>query len=442
MPNQLDNIPNNYSSNYQIDDLIGVSPNWLMKSGITILFIVTSVIIALSAFIKYPDKIICNGIMTSENPPIEHVNITAGIIEDIFVSDGDLVDEGQILMQIKNNTNKNDIDRLNSFINKYSDINHIPNYLSLKLPKGLQLGEIQGDFSQLTLLFSQFQQTLNQSAVFDQIHTLQNEIEETKLLRQILIKEKKYSKEELKLVERDFNRNKELNKNGIISDVDKEKIESEWLQYQKQYSNLDQGIIQNKIREEQLVLDKQQLIEERSSKIQSHRFNIDKSINSIQSKIIEWHKNFFVVAEISGEISFIEQIIKDKYITQNTNLLSIIPTTNSNEKQIQIFVTNNGIGKINIEDKVILKVNSYPYKEFGVLTASVSEISELPKIIQNPNGEDSFLYSVKIKLPEKLITNHKVEISFRPNSSVIAEVITKDKSVLYRIFETIISLTS
>ena len=58
MPNQTNQISNNYGTNQQIDDLIGIAPNWLLKSGITIVFLVTAVILTLSAFIKYPDKIV------------------------------------------------------------------------------------------------------------------------------------------------------------------------------------------------------------------------------------------------------------------------------------------------------------------------------------------------------------------------------------------------
>lgn len=440
MPNQFENIPNIQSSHQQVDDLIGVPPNWLMKSGITVVFLVTSVIFALSAFIKYPDKIVANGIMTSENPPIEHVNLIAGIIEEIFIVNGDFVDEGQALIYIKNNADRNDINELKTFISEYSTIVHIPDYLKLNIPKGLHLGEIQGDFSQLVLQISQFKQTLRQSGVFEQIRTLENEIKENESLRQILITEKNYSKEELALLERDFKRQSELNKSGIISDLDREKIESRWLSSQKQFSNLDQGIIQNKIREEQLILDKQKLIEDRASKIQSHRFDIEKTINTLEFKIDEWEEKYFVTAEVAGEVSFIGQLTKDKYVTQNTNLVSIIPSNNSNAKQIHALVTNNGIGKINIKDKVVVKVNGYPYKEFGTLISEVKSISELPEIVQGSNGEVTYLYITYISLPDRLITSLNNEIEFRPNSAVTAEIITKDKSILERLLETFISL--
>ena len=66
MPDNIDHRSTSYAPATQIDDLIGVAPGWLLRSGITVIVIVTSVILAVSAFIKYPDKIIAKGIMTSQ----------------------------------------------------------------------------------------------------------------------------------------------------------------------------------------------------------------------------------------------------------------------------------------------------------------------------------------------------------------------------------------
>ena len=439
MPDQLEYISNENSDQYQMDDLIGIPPNWLMRSGISIVFIVVAVIAVFSAFIKYPDKITANGIMTSENPPIDHVNISSGIIEEVFIDNGSVVEEGQKLLYIKNNTKRDDLSALKSFITSYFAVTSSQDFLTLQFPKNLQLGEIHAEYNQLSLLYSEFKETLQHSGVLKQINTLSNEIEQIKSLRNILTKEKKYSREELDLKEKDYKRHLKLNEDGAVSDLNREKVEAEWLRHQKEYGNLDQRIIQNKIREEQLILDRHQLIEERNLKIRSQRSDVERTLNSLLSRIDDWERRYYVKAEISGEVSFVSPLIKDKYITQNTNVLSIIPTENSNTKQIQVKVSNDGIGKINNEDKVIIRVNGYPYKEFGTLTSAVNSISELPEILQNANGETTYLYTIKVLLPSKLLTNHKKEIMFKPNSVVTADIITKDKSILERLFETLIS---
>ncbi|MCB0844462.1 MAG: HlyD family efflux transporter periplasmic adaptor subunit [Bacteroidetes bacterium] len=440
MPDNIDHRSTSYAPATQIDDLIGVAPGWLLRSGITVIVIVTSVILAVSAFIKYPDKIIAKGIMTSQNPPIEHLNKIGGIIEEIFVENGAVVREKDPLVYIKNTTNRDDLKILKSFILNYQSITQLEEILELRFPKGLQLGELQNDYGQLQLEISQLQQTLRQSGVFQQINTLKNEIGNTRELREILIAEKDYSKEELALIQRDFQRNVLLNKEGVVSDLDREKVESEWLRYQKQYSNLGQGIIQNKIREEQLILEIQKLTEDRNTRLQINKYNVEQVINSIQSGMKEWEEKYMIDAKIEGSVAFVPKIVEDQYLNQNTVVLSVIPTNNVNTKQIQVLVNNYGLGKIDIGDKVIIKVDGYPYKEFGTLTSKVQSISALPEITKNNNGEFLYLYTINIALPDTIITNHQQEIPYRPNSSVTAEIITKDKSILERLFETFLSL--
>lgn len=449
--------PSSFSQRNQTDDLIDITPNWLLRSGITVVALVTIVVLMLAAFLRYPDKIIAKGIMTSQNPPIEHVTNFSGIIEEVYAANGDFVKEDEPLIYLKNNTDKNDLKKLEGFIKKYQAVKKVKKdsysdnenaylqqiiYQNLKFPTGLQLGELQQYYSRLQLGFSQLNQTYKQSGTQKQIGTIRNEIINTRELRKILLDEKDYSKEEMALIERDLKRQTELNKKGVISDLDKEKVESQWVSSQKQYNNLDQGIIQNKIREEQLILETQKLVEDRASKIQLHRYDIDQVINNLEPEIIEWKRKYYINSEISGEISFVPNINKDQFIAQNTVVLSIIPVDNSNKKQIRVLTTNNGIGKINVDDKVIVKVDGYPYKEFGLLISKVNSISNLPEIIRTQNGEMRYLYSIDINLPDTLKTNYNEEIEFRPNSSVIAEIITKDKSILERLFETFLSLVN
>jgi hypothetical protein len=54
---------------------------------------------------------------------------------------------------------------------------------------------------------------------------------------------------------------------------------------------------------------------------------------------------------------------------------------------------------------VIIKLAAYPFERFGILRATVTEISALPK-------EDKF--SVVLKLNNSLITNYHKTLIFKP----------------------------
>jgi len=172
-------MPNNngqtiiYTPRQEIDDLIGNPPGWLLRSGITVVALVVVTIIGLSAFIRYPDKVVATGVMTGDYPPIKHVNKVAGIIDEIYVKDGQSIEKGAIVAYIQNTMNRNHLRTMEQFIHQYHDAQYMVDYSNIHFPKNLQLGDLTVDYARLQLLFSEFQTIMRQSGVYQQIKTLE-----------------------------------------------------------------------------------------------------------------------------------------------------------------------------------------------------------------------------------------------------------------------------
>jgi hypothetical protein len=75
---------------------------------------------------------------------------------------------------------------------------------------------------------------------------------------------------------------------------------------------------------------------------------------------------------------------------------------------------------------VIIKLDSYPFYEFGSLTGTVRSKSLVPK---------DNAYLIQVDLPATLVTNHNRVITFEQQLQGTAEIITNDKSFLRRIGE-------
>jgi len=193
----------------------------------------------MSAFISYPDKIVAIGEMTGDYPPIQHVNKIAGVIDKIYVKDGQTVEKGDKIAYLQNTMNRSHLRSITHFIRQYQTIEHIADYTNIRIPKNLQLGDLTADYARLQLLFAELQSVIGQSAVYQQTKTLDAEIQKTRQLASTLEKEKKYAEEELRLIEKDLGRDTYLLEEGIISQLEKEQKEGELLRYQKQYNNLD-----------------------------------------------------------------------------------------------------------------------------------------------------------------------------------------------------------
>ncbi|PWK18069.1 HlyD family secretion protein [Arcicella aurantiaca] len=87
-----------------------------------------------------------------------------------------------------------------------------------------------------------------------------------------------------------------------------------------------------------------------------------------------------------------------------------------------------GIGKVEIGHKVILKLDAFPYREFGVIEGSVQTIS--------PSIEDN-TYDVAINLTNGLQTQNGKKITLPMKLKGKAEILTNEKSLLKRIFDII-----
>ena len=92
-------------------------------------------------------------------------------------------------------------------------------------------------------------------------------------------------------------------------------------------------------------------------------------------------------------------------------------------------------GKVKPEQRVILKLGSYPYQEYGILKGFVLDKSLVPRDNQ---------YSITVSVPtnenNNLITSYGREIPFEQQLQGKVEIITEEKGFIARITDQIFSM--
>lgn len=423
------------SSQIEIDDLISNPPNWLLRSGIMMVAIVTGIILTGAYFFNYPDKLSGTGTLTSVTPPIEVVSRATGYIDKIHFADDEFVNKGDEILYISNTTDQVQLDLLQRWIGKYEDITDPRQYMNLEFVKGLQLGVVQSDYATLQLRYNELKQTLKDGVVFQQINNLSREIAKIKILNNSQQKEKRIYKNELDLTDKDYKRNESLNSDGAISDLDLERAKTSLLQKERQYEGMNNTIIQNNIRIEQLELEKLKLGEQRSNSIMDYQFAIAEAIARIRASVTNWTNTYTIEAPISGKISYAVNINEQKNLQQGEPIGYIIPE-NADEKYVSAIYPSGNIGKIEKGQKAILRFDAYPYKEFGSVISKVMSVSRVP----TTNKEGVSVYEVKIPLKKVIITDYSDTIRYKPNMTIKTEIITEDKTVFERVFNQFLSL--
>lgn len=132
----------------EVQEVMGQIPAWILRWGITILFLVVVGILVGSCFFRYPDVIKAEMTLTSRTPVVEVVAHASGKISQLYISDGQEVKADVPLAVIENTANTDDVFRLKKLLAGYLDQ---PERLAYLISQDVcQLGDIQPTYMALS----------------------------------------------------------------------------------------------------------------------------------------------------------------------------------------------------------------------------------------------------------------------------------------------------
>ena len=147
------------------------------------------------------------------------------------------------------------------------------------------------------------------------------------------------------------------------------------------------------------------------------------SINSLKSKIDNWQNNYFIEAPIDGKLVYLDKIFLNKNIEISKELFAIMPK--NDQYFVEASISRAQISKVSIGQKVKIKINGFPFQEFGVLEGKVNHISAI--------SQDEKIHKVSIQLINGLESDVHKKFDFIPEMQGTAEIITKDYTVFQRL---------
>lgn len=410
-------------------EVLGSVPNWILRWGLTILAAFVILLLIGSFIIKYPDIITSKVILTGSIPPASITARSTGKLNELYVSNNQLVKAGDYLGVIDNPANTEDIKFLKSYIEQLN-INNRDNPIVLP-EKSLNVGSIQPLWSSLYTFLFEYQEYLRLLYYPQKKEITNQRILQYEQQYQNLLKQKKIVEEQLNLHRTQFQRDSVLLIKGIISLEDLESSKNLYLQSslnrENTYSSLDAMQIQiAQLRE--TLLDTSYIDIEKMNNLRSQ---IHSLISQISTEIQSWELTYVIKAPINGEISFTKFWTIYQNITSGEEVFNIIPT--SDFQMIgKAYIPIVRSGKVQIGQKVNIKLDNFPENEYGTINGIVKNISLVPVI-----SEESATYVVEIDLPEKLITTYHIELPYLPNTQGQANIITQDLSLFNRFFSPI-----
>lgn len=408
----------------EVQEILSAVPNWMIRWGNTLFLLLILMVLFISWFVKYPDVISSEVMITTEIPPQKEYARVTGKIDTLFVIDAQNVFNSEPLAIIENTANYTDVFFLKSVIDTIKVKKQSFSFPVDKLPI-LFLGDIETSYALFENNYIQY--ILNKELDPFSNEAIANKITASELNRRLnnLKSQKLINERELEFKQKDLKRSKSLFDKGVISAKEYETKQLEYLQAERSYKNMSSSISQlresisnskkiskgteiSRIREEMTLLK-----------------NVIQSFNQLKKSLKDWEMRYVLSSKMNGKVSFLNYWSKNQTVNQGDLVFTIIPNENSSFIA-KLKTPAQNLGKVRIGQTVNIKLQNYPDYEFGVLKGIVNKISE----ISNKEG----FYTIDVSLPKKLVTSYKKEIEFKQEMLGTADIITEDLRLIQRFF--------
>ena len=410
----------------EVQEILGQIPSWIVRWGIGLIFLVIAAFMLGSFFFRYPEVIKAPIVITTENPPSYALAKSNGKITELYVEDKQLVKPGQKLLMIENPANSNDVFEVKSKLSDFQDFLQYFDTLHYTWPyKNYQLGEVQPFFSSFLRNYKAYISFLSIDYYSRKIDLAKEELNKYKIYYNRLYIQRNLLEEELKLIVEQTGREEKLFKENVIPLSEFEKSKSVLLQKRREFE-------QSRINLSSLDIDisnlEQEILEYELNYLENKKdleFQLTESFHNLNSQIALWEQSYLLKSSGYGQVSFNKYWAIDQNVSIGDKVVSIIPD-HPGEIIGMINLSLKRSGKVETGQKVNIKLDNFPYMEYGMLKGKVRSISLVPS---------DNCYVVEVNLPDSLITYHNIQLDFGQEMQGLAEIITNERSLFSRIME-------
>ncbi len=419
----------------EVQEIMGTPPKWIIRWGIVIISVVVLVLLTGSYFYKYPDIIEARVTIVSENPPISVVARSDGKLDKIFVEDKQTVAANTILGIIENPANYEDVYELVKLLESIQPYFNQPELLiNFSFNKEYSLGQNHSYYSTLVSQLREYQTSVNFNTYEQRIKSLEKQVTDyanyyEKLRQQISVLNQDYI-----LASSQFHRDSALHVRKVMSDVDFEKSEAAMLKQKYAYQNAMTNLASTQITMNQL---KQQIQEQQVLKAETENkllAALKEKYDNLVNQLKAWEQGYVLKTPIAGQVTFTNFWSVNQFVSAGNVVFSVVPES---EQEIigKATIPIAGAGKVEVGQKVNIKLDNYPYMEYGLLEGNITNISMVPV-----TTEKGGYYTAEISLINNLVTNYKKELPFNQEMQGNAEIITKDRRLIERLVEPLVSI--
>ncbi len=410
------------------DKIYNYRPTWILRWGATFFFLFLLVVIMVSGFIKYPDIVPATAEITAINPPAHLVANVNGKIEQVLVSEGQAVTKGSILALLESSSRWNHILIIDSILSRLDTLCASGSSASLPVPsefeKDLILGELQPAYSELLYSYTEFYQFHQYDFHAKKLSALTAKQGYQRDYINRLINKEKLLHQQFKISLNKYHRDSLMSLKGGVSRTEVEFSRQNVLQHQSTITDLAMSLINNQAINKQIGYEIETLTLEHHAEKQRLVTRLEQNIQLLKAQTDAWRNTYALEAPVDGVVSLTTFWSENQNVKAGEVVLSVVPTDSLKVKvRLQFPIQNSG--KVSIGQRVNIKLENYPYQEFGMLVGSLENISRVP---------NDLLYSADVILDHGLETSYHKKLPKIQQLTGKAEILTDEVSLLMRFF--------
>ncbi len=421
---------NNPLRSHTVNEMISSRPGNMTRWGATVFLLLLVIVGFLTWLIHYPDIIAAKGKLQAINGPKEIFTHQSGKLEKLFYKEGEEVKENEVIGFMESTAKHEEVLALAKLLDSIQLLSNqqafeqLPNLLQTSFA---HLGEMQGGYQTFQTSFLTFKNYLVSGFYLRKKVYLRNEIAYLQKMKTNLIVQKNLQTKDIGLQQETYFANEKLSQNKVIAPLELRKEQSALIGKQLTVPQMGSSILQNESQQNA----KLQEIAELDNQIVQQKNLFIEALHTLQSQLADWQKKYLLVAPVAGTF-MLNGFLQEKQQMQANQLVGLVSPANASF-YAEVQIPQMSFGKVNIQQEVQLKLDGYPYEQYGMLKGKLVFVSN--------RGTDSGFLG-KVVFDNGLVTNFKKTIEFRQGLSAKAEIITADKRLFDRLVENLRKLVS
>lgn len=404
-----------------LQEIISKPPSWLLKRGITFIVLTIFMLFGLTFFIRYPEVVpVSMKFNTSSAPKVLTGKVTGNLVK-ILVKDGTAVDKNTDIAYLESVADHHQVLHLLDKMKQVrSSTIELADLKDIVTPTELELGEVQNSYQNFYLAYLNYV-AINKEGIYQKRKNfIQNEVKYINEQNQRIQQSFDLQKRELALAEEEYAKYQILAEKKVISQLELQQKEALLLAKRQSIPQTENTIIGNQ--SSRLSKDKEM------SEINNQMFEEEKkfyqSLNTFISDAENWKKQYVISSPAKGTLIYGDFLQENQLIKMGEELFYV--NANKDDYYGEILIPQSKSSKVKVGQEVLIKVQSYPYQEYGYLRGRIDYISDIPI-------RDSVFFS-KVSLSR----NEKDSvIKLKPGILADADIITENQSIIKRIWLTL-----